>query len=113
MLPFSATALFCNDLMEELERNPATRIMWKSVKPLLMGQILYAPDSPAVRQIIRNVSHMTKVFYGRLWWANCTEVGKLRPGGHMWPGGLFNSARGAFTIYFFKPNEESCVSLTG
>lgn len=42
--------------MEELELNPATRIMWKTVKPLLMGRILYAPDSPAVRQIIKNVS---------------------------------------------------------
>lgn len=59
---FPAPALFCNDLMEELELNPATRILWKSVKPLLMGQVLYAPDSPAVRQIVKNVSHMTKVF---------------------------------------------------
>lgn len=55
----STTALFCNDLMEGLELNPATRIMWKSVKPLLMGRILYAPDSPAVRQIIKNVSRLT------------------------------------------------------
>lgn len=54
-LPFLA-APFCNDLMKELESNPATRIVWSSVKPMLMGQILYAPDSPAVRQIIQNVS---------------------------------------------------------
>uniref|UniRef100_A0A3Q2ZB20 ATP-binding cassette, sub-family A (ABC1), member 4a n=1 Tax=Kryptolebias marmoratus TaxID=37003 RepID=A0A3Q2ZB20_KRYMA len=47
---------FCNDLMQELESNPATRIIWKSVKPMLMGRILYAPDSPAVRQIIRNAN---------------------------------------------------------
>lgn len=53
--PFSA-ASFCNDLMKELESNPATRIVWNSVKPMLMGRILYAPDSPAVSQIIRNVS---------------------------------------------------------
>ncbi|XP_029698855.1 retinal-specific ATP-binding cassette transporter-like [Takifugu rubripes] len=52
----NSTTLFCNDLMEGLELNPATRIMWKSVKPLLMGQILYAPDSPAVRQIIKNAN---------------------------------------------------------
>lgn len=67
LLSLCATAVFCNGLMEELELNPATRIMWKSVKPLLMGQILYAPDSPAVREIIKNVSHVTKVFYGRLY----------------------------------------------
>lgn len=52
----SSAASFCNDLMKELESNPATRIVWNSVKPMLMGQILYAPDSPAVRKIIRNVS---------------------------------------------------------
>lgn len=65
-LLFPPTALFCNDLMEELELNPATRIMWKSVKPLLVGQVLYAPDSPAVRRIIKNVSHMPKRFHGPL-----------------------------------------------
>ncbi|KAF3703359.1 Retinal-specific ATP-binding cassette transporter [Channa argus] len=48
------TTPFCNDLMRELESHPATRIVWKSVKPMLMGHILYAPDSPAVRRIIRN-----------------------------------------------------------
>ncbi|XP_037829220.1 retinal-specific phospholipid-transporting ATPase ABCA4a isoform X3 [Kryptolebias marmoratus] len=52
----NSTTPFCNDLMQELESNPATRIIWKSVKPMLMGRILYAPDSPAVRQIIRNAN---------------------------------------------------------
>uniref|UniRef100_UPI0037E6FBBE retinal-specific phospholipid-transporting ATPase ABCA4a n=1 Tax=Semicossyphus pulcher TaxID=241346 RepID=UPI0037E6FBBE len=52
----NSTTPFCNDLMEELESNPATRIVWNSVKPMLMGQILFAPDSPAVRQIIRNAN---------------------------------------------------------
>lgn len=51
-----APAAFCNDMMRELESNPVTRIVWNSVKPMLMGKILYAPDSPAVRQIIQNVS---------------------------------------------------------
>ncbi|XP_072234331.1 retinal-specific phospholipid-transporting ATPase ABCA4a [Leuresthes tenuis] len=51
-----STTPFCNDLMKELESNPATRIVWNSVKPMLMGQILYAPDSPAVRKIIRNAN---------------------------------------------------------
>uniref|UniRef100_A0A3P9LUM4 P-type phospholipid transporter n=1 Tax=Oryzias latipes TaxID=8090 RepID=A0A3P9LUM4_ORYLA len=47
---------FCNDLMRELESNPATRVMWNSVKPMLMGRILYAPDSPAVRRVIKNAN---------------------------------------------------------
>ncbi|XP_044032286.1 retinal-specific phospholipid-transporting ATPase ABCA4a isoform X2 [Siniperca chuatsi] len=52
----NSTTPFCNDLMKELDSNPATKIVWNSVKPMLMGQILYAPDSPAVRQIIRNAN---------------------------------------------------------
>ncbi|XP_031735235.1 retinal-specific phospholipid-transporting ATPase ABCA4-like isoform X3 [Anarrhichthys ocellatus] len=52
----NSTTPFCNDLMKELESNPATKIVWNSVKPMLMGRILYAPDSQAVRQIIRNAN---------------------------------------------------------
>nr|XP_055038477.1 retinal-specific phospholipid-transporting ATPase ABCA4a isoform X1 [Misgurnus anguillicaudatus] len=51
-----AATPFCNDLMKDLESNPVTRIVWSSVKPFLMGKILYAPDSPAVRQIIKNAN---------------------------------------------------------
>ncbi|XP_069554079.1 retinal-specific phospholipid-transporting ATPase ABCA4a isoform X2 [Brachyistius frenatus] len=52
----NSTTPFCNDLMKELESNPVTSVVWNSVKPMLMGRILYAPDSPAVRQIIRNAN---------------------------------------------------------
>ncbi|XP_077410492.1 retinal-specific phospholipid-transporting ATPase ABCA4-like isoform X1 [Vanacampus margaritifer] len=52
----NSTTPFCNDMMSELESNPATRIVWSSLKPMLMGKILYAPDSPAVRMIIRNAN---------------------------------------------------------
>uniref|UniRef100_A0AAY4D132 P-type phospholipid transporter n=1 Tax=Denticeps clupeoides TaxID=299321 RepID=A0AAY4D132_9TELE len=47
---------FCNDMMKELESSPVTRMVWNSVKPLLMGKVLYAPDSPAARQIIKNAN---------------------------------------------------------
>ncbi|XP_062412894.1 retinal-specific phospholipid-transporting ATPase ABCA4-like [Sardina pilchardus] len=47
---------FCNDLMQTLESNPITKIVWSSAKPLLMGKILYAPDSPAVRRILKSAN---------------------------------------------------------
>ncbi|XP_035527331.1 retinal-specific phospholipid-transporting ATPase ABCA4-like isoform X2 [Morone saxatilis] len=47
---------FCNALMQTLESNPVTKIVWNSVKPLLMGKILYAPDSPAVRKILKSAN---------------------------------------------------------
>uniref|UniRef100_A0AAQ4S8C3 P-type phospholipid transporter n=1 Tax=Gasterosteus aculeatus aculeatus TaxID=481459 RepID=A0AAQ4S8C3_GASAC len=52
----NSTTPFCNDMMNDLESNPVTKIVWNSVKPMLMGRILYAPDSQAVRQIIRNAN---------------------------------------------------------
>ncbi|XP_028288502.1 retinal-specific phospholipid-transporting ATPase ABCA4a [Parambassis ranga] len=68
----NSTTPFCNDLMKELESNPATKIVWNSVKPMLMGRILYAPDSPAVRQIIRNAN------------ATFEELERLRMMGKAW-----------------------------
>ncbi|XP_027128169.1 retinal-specific ATP-binding cassette transporter [Larimichthys crocea] len=47
---------FCNSLMQTLESNPVTKIVWNSVKPLLMGKILYTPDSPAVRKILKSAN---------------------------------------------------------
>lgn len=52
-------APFCNALMQTLESNPVTKIVWNSVKPLLMGKILYTPDSPAARKILKSVSETT------------------------------------------------------
>ncbi|XP_075878067.1 retinal-specific phospholipid-transporting ATPase ABCA4-like [Nelusetta ayraudi] len=51
-----STTPFCNALMQTLESNPVTKIVWNSVKPLLMGKILYAPDSPAVRKILKSAN---------------------------------------------------------
>ncbi|TRZ04351.1 hypothetical protein DNTS_000475, partial [Danionella cerebrum] len=47
---------FCNALMQNLESNPVTKIIWSSVKPLVMGKILYSPDSPAVRKILKSAN---------------------------------------------------------
>uniref|UniRef100_A0A8B9MLG3 P-type phospholipid transporter n=1 Tax=Accipiter nisus TaxID=211598 RepID=A0A8B9MLG3_9AVES len=47
---------FCNALIQNLESNPLTKIAWSAVKPLLMGKILFAPDSPSVRQILKNAN---------------------------------------------------------
>eukprot|EP00066_Takifugu_rubripes_P008866 XP_003975387.1 PREDICTED: retinal-specific ATP-binding cassette transporter [Takifugu rubripes] len=51
-----STTPFCNDLMQTLESNPVTKIVWNSVKPLLMGKILYTPNSPAVHKILKSAN---------------------------------------------------------
>ncbi|NWJ07429.1 ABCA4 protein, partial [Crypturellus undulatus] len=52
----NTTTPFCNALIQNLESNPLTKIAWSTVKPLLMGKILFAPDSPAVRKILKNAN---------------------------------------------------------
>lgn len=42
-----------------------------------------------------------------------TEVGKPRPGGRLWPDGLYNPAQRAFTIIFPNCQIEKVISLTG
>uniref|UniRef100_A0A670Y3G6 ATP binding cassette subfamily A member 4 n=1 Tax=Pseudonaja textilis TaxID=8673 RepID=A0A670Y3G6_PSETE len=44
----NSTTLFCNQLIQTMESNTLTKIIWITMKPLLMGKILFAPDSPAV-----------------------------------------------------------------
>ncbi|CAL8279233.1 unnamed protein product [Lota lota] len=52
----ATTTPFCNNLMQTLESNPVTKIVWNSVKPLLMGKVLYTPDSPATRKILKSAN---------------------------------------------------------
>ncbi|KAM9379360.1 retinal-specific phospholipid-transporting ATPase ABCA4 [Phaethornis superciliosus] len=52
----NTTTPFCNAVIQNLESNPLTKIAWSAVKPLLMGKILFAPDSPSVRQILKNAN---------------------------------------------------------
>lgn len=56
-------APFCNALIQNLESNPLTKIAWHAVKPLLMGKILFAPDSPSVQEIVKNVSSEIQSVY--------------------------------------------------
>ncbi|XP_018414710.1 PREDICTED: retinal-specific ATP-binding cassette transporter [Nanorana parkeri] len=50
------TTPFCNALMQTMESNPATKIAWSAMKPLLMGKILYTPDAPAIREILKHAN---------------------------------------------------------
>lgn len=49
------TAPYCNNLMKNMESSPISRMIWRALKPLLMGKILYTPDTPATQRIIHEV----------------------------------------------------------
>ncbi|KAK2865907.1 hypothetical protein Q7C36_001963 [Tachysurus vachellii] len=63
---------YCNNMMKNLESSPISRMIWRALKPLLMGKILYTPDTPATRRIIHEVN---KTFQ---------ELEVLRDLGGMW-----------------------------
>lgn len=41
--------------MQTLESNPLSRIVWRGIKPLFIGKLLYTPDTPAIRQVMAQV----------------------------------------------------------
>uniref|UniRef100_A0A8C7ZMS5 P-type phospholipid transporter n=1 Tax=Oryzias sinensis TaxID=183150 RepID=A0A8C7ZMS5_9TELE len=61
---------YCNNLMKSLESSPISRMIWRALKPLLMGKILYTPDTPRVC-----IFQVNKTFQ---------ELGVLRDLGGMW-----------------------------
>ncbi|XP_053616440.1 uncharacterized protein ldd [Plodia interpunctella] len=56
---------FCRSLYSDIINVQGGKIVWSFVKPLLMGKILYTPDTPIVQKIIQKANesfaHMTKL----------------------------------------------------
>uniref|UniRef100_A0A4W5LI24 ABC transporter domain-containing protein n=1 Tax=Hucho hucho TaxID=62062 RepID=A0A4W5LI24_9TELE len=42
-------------LIDTLEGTPGLRIVWKTFRPLIQGKILYTPDTPATRLMVKEV----------------------------------------------------------
>ncbi|XP_078074970.1 retinal-specific phospholipid-transporting ATPase ABCA4 [Mustelus asterias] len=74
------TTPFCNAINQNMESNPTTKIIWNMLKPLLMGKILFAPNSPATQQLIKNANATFEELHrlkriGKIW-------GEVKP--QMW-----------------------------
>uniref|UniRef100_A0A452IG93 ABC transporter domain-containing protein n=1 Tax=Gopherus agassizii TaxID=38772 RepID=A0A452IG93_9SAUR len=54
--PSPAAGPYCKELIQSLESNPLSRILWRGIKPLFIGKILYAPSSPSTRRIMAEVN---------------------------------------------------------
>uniref|UniRef100_A0AAR2ISX6 P-type phospholipid transporter n=1 Tax=Pygocentrus nattereri TaxID=42514 RepID=A0AAR2ISX6_PYGNA len=68
----NTTTPYCNNLMKTIETSPISRMIWRALKPLLMGKILYTPHTPATQKIIHEVNRTFQ------------ELGVLRDLGGMW-----------------------------
>ncbi|XP_061580685.1 phospholipid-transporting ATPase ABCA1-like [Cololabis saira] len=47
---------YCNSLVKKLDSNPTSRMIWTALKPLLLGQILYTPHTPATARVVHEVN---------------------------------------------------------
>uniref|UniRef100_A0A8C8M9Z5 P-type phospholipid transporter n=1 Tax=Oncorhynchus tshawytscha TaxID=74940 RepID=A0A8C8M9Z5_ONCTS len=52
----NVTTPYCKSLIQSLESNPLSRIVWRGIKPLFIGKLLYTPDTPAVRNVMKEVN---------------------------------------------------------
>ncbi|KAK7128111.1 hypothetical protein R3I93_020650 [Phoxinus phoxinus] len=52
----NSTTPFCENLIRSLESNPLSRIVWRGIKPLFIGKLLYTPDTPVTRTIMSQVN---------------------------------------------------------
>jgi len=52
----NTTSQECNDLIEQIESNTFTNLLWSMVKPYIRGKILYTPDTPATRRLVSIVN---------------------------------------------------------
>ncbi|KAJ6657074.1 hypothetical protein lerEdw1_002819 [Lerista edwardsae] len=52
----NSTTPYCNGLMKNLESSPLSRIIWRALKPLLVGKVLYTPDTPVTRAVMSEVN---------------------------------------------------------
>ncbi|XP_023676681.1 phospholipid-transporting ATPase ABCA1 isoform X2 [Paramormyrops kingsleyae] len=68
----NSSSPYCNNLMKSMESSPISRMIWRALKPLLVGKILYTPDTPATQKIIKEVNRTFQ------------DLGILRDLGGMW-----------------------------
>ncbi|KAK3526537.1 hypothetical protein QTP70_030758 [Hemibagrus guttatus] len=68
----NTTTPYCNNLIKNMETSPISRMIWRALKPLLMGKILYTPHTPATQKVIQEVNRTFQ------------ELGILRDLGGMW-----------------------------
>lgn len=55
-LPDRSLSPACSELMGSLDTHPVSRLLWRRLKPLVLGKVLFAPDTPFTRQLMTQVN---------------------------------------------------------
>ncbi|XP_040445068.1 phospholipid-transporting ATPase ABCA7 isoform X1 [Falco naumanni] len=54
--PGNTSSPFCRELLRSLESSPLSQILWRGIKPLFMGKILYTPPGPGPDSVMAEVN---------------------------------------------------------
>ncbi|XP_054548976.1 phospholipid-transporting ATPase ABCA7 isoform X1 [Talpa occidentalis] len=55
-LPDAGLSPSCKELMGALDVHPLSRLLWRRLKPLVLGKLLFAPNTPFTRQLMAQVN---------------------------------------------------------
>ncbi|XP_059108000.1 phospholipid-transporting ATPase ABCA7 [Peromyscus eremicus] len=55
-LPDSSLSPACSQFMGALDDHPVSRLLWRRLKPLILGKILFAPDTNFTRKLMAQVN---------------------------------------------------------
>ncbi|XP_028015270.2 phospholipid-transporting ATPase ABCA7 [Eptesicus fuscus] len=55
-LPDHGLSPACAELMGILDMHPLSHLLWRRLKPLVLGKLLFAPDTPFTRQLMAQVN---------------------------------------------------------
>ncbi|XP_036095824.1 phospholipid-transporting ATPase ABCA7 isoform X1 [Molossus molossus] len=55
-LPNSVLSPACAELIGTLDMHPLSHLLWRRLKPLVLGKLLFAPDTPFTRQLMAQVN---------------------------------------------------------
>ncbi|XP_060037438.1 phospholipid-transporting ATPase ABCA7 isoform X2 [Erinaceus europaeus] len=55
-LPDSGLSPACRELLRSLEVHPLSRLLWRRLRPLALGKLLFAPDTPFTRTLMAQVN---------------------------------------------------------
>ncbi|XP_012585142.1 PREDICTED: ATP-binding cassette sub-family A member 7 isoform X2 [Condylura cristata] len=55
-LPDIGLSPSCKELTGALQGHPLSRLLWRRLKPLVLGKLLFAPDTPFTRQLMAQVN---------------------------------------------------------
>uniref|UniRef100_A0A4W3GTX5 ATP-binding cassette sub-family A member 1-like n=1 Tax=Callorhinchus milii TaxID=7868 RepID=A0A4W3GTX5_CALMI len=60
------SADFCKSVVETLQSTPSLNFLWNTIRHLLMGKIVFTPDTPVTRRIVQEKLLTNPVFAGTI-----------------------------------------------